>query len=109
MDILVSTSLLTAFFAGMASLFAPCCISVLLPAYFASIFRQKKQVFFMTFVFFLGILIVFLPLGLGFGSLGILFTQLHDWIYMGGAIILLILAWDFILPILKIKQLICIY
>jgi len=97
MDILINTSLLIAFFAGMASLFAPCCISVLLPTYFASIFRQKKQVFFMTFVYFIGILLVFLPLGLGFGSLGVLFTQFHDWIYMGGAIFLLILAFSIFL------------
>lgn len=90
--LLLNTSLITAFLAGMAALFAPCCITVLLPAYLASIFRQKKKVFFMTFVFFLGVLLVFLPLGLGFGALGTLFLQSHDWIYLGGGLFLLFLA-----------------
>ncbi|MDO8601193.1 MAG: cytochrome c biogenesis protein CcdA [bacterium] len=85
MDILINTSLITAFLAGMAALFAPCCITVLLPAYLASIFRQKKKVFFMTFVFFLGVFLVFLPLGLGFGWLGTLFLEFHNWTYgLGG-------------------------
>ena len=77
MDILINTSLITAFVAGIAALFAPCCITVLLPAYLASIFKQKKKVFFMTFVFFLGIFLVFLPLGLGFGWFGRLINQFH--------------------------------
>lgn len=93
MDILLlNTSLITAFLAGIAALFAPCCITVLLPAYLASIFRQKRKVFFMTFVFFLGVLLVFLPLGLGFGALGTLFLQAHNWIYLGGGIFLFLLG-----------------
>lgn len=92
MDILINTSLITAFFAGMAALLAPCCITVLLPSYLASIFKQKRKVFFMTFIFFLGIFLVFLPLGLGFGWLGRLIVQLHDWIYLFGGIFLIVLA-----------------
>lgn len=80
---------MTAFLAGMAALFAPCCITVLLPAYLASIFRQKTKVFFMTFVFFLGVFLIFLPLGLGFGAIGRLFNQLHDFIYFFGGIFLI--------------------
>ena len=97
MDILINTSLITAFLAGMAALFAPCCITVLLPAYLASIFRQKKKVFFMTFVFFLGVFLVFLPLGLGFGWLGTLFLQLHNWIYLFGGIFFIALGFFIIL------------
>ena len=89
MEFLINTSLITAFLAGMAALFAPCCITGLLPAYLASIFRQKTKVFFMTFVFFLGVFLVFLPLGLGFGALGGLFTQFHDFIYFFGGIFLI--------------------
>lgn len=92
MEILINTSLITAFFAGMAALFAPCCITVLLPSYLASIFRQKSRVFGMTFVFFLGIFLVFLPLGLGFGFFGRLVLELHDWIYLLGAFFLMLLG-----------------
>jgi len=65
MEALVGTSLIAAFVAGVAALFAPCCITVLLPSYLGSIFREKYKIFFMTFIFFLGIATVFLPIGLG--------------------------------------------
>lgn len=94
MGVLINSSLVTSFFAGTAALFAPCCITVLLPTYLASIFRGKGWVYFMTFIYFLGILVVFLPLGLGFGSLGQLFTQFHDWIFNLGAIFLLLLGFS---------------
>lgn len=92
MEVLITASFLAAFLAGIAALFAPCCITVLLPTYFASIFRQKKTVFLMTFIFFLGLLAVFLPLGLGIGGLGQLFSQYHNTLYMIGAIFLLFLG-----------------
>lgn len=92
MDIIAGVSLLTAFLAGIAALFAPCCITVLLPSYFASIFRQKRKIFLMTFIFFLGILAVFLPLGLGFGALGLLISQYHDLIFILGGLFLVFLG-----------------
>ncbi|MDO8558749.1 MAG: cytochrome c biogenesis CcdA family protein [bacterium] len=92
MDILINTSLITAFLAGMAALFAPCCITVLLPSYLASIFKQRRKVLFMTFVFFLGIFLVFLPLGLGFGWFGRLIIELHSWIYFFGGIFMILLG-----------------
>lgn len=81
MELILATSLVTAFIAGIAALFAPCCITVLLPSYFGSIFREKKKVFLMTFIFFLGILTVFLPLGLGLSALGQLFARYHRAIF----------------------------
>ncbi|MCL5797369.1 MAG: cytochrome c biogenesis CcdA family protein [Patescibacteria group bacterium] len=92
MDLLVSASLIAAFLAGIAALFAPCCITVLLPTYFASIFKEKSKVFFMTFVFFLGLLAVFIPIGLGFTALTQLFREFHTAIFLGGGIFLLILG-----------------
>lgn len=97
MELLTSASLLAAFFAGMAALFAPCCITVLLPVYFASIFRQKKTVFLMTFIFFLGLLVVFLPLGLGAGFLGGLFNKYHNLIYTLGGLLLLFLGFSILI------------
>ncbi len=96
-DILISSSLLAAFIAGIAALFAPCCITVLLPAYLGSIFRQKRTVFLMTFIFFLGLLAVFLPLGLGIAGLGQLFSQYHDLIFVTGGIFLLLLSVSILL------------
>ena len=90
MELLLSASLIAAFIAGMAALFAPCCITVLLPAYFASIFRERYKVFLMTFIFFLGILTVFLPIGLGAAALGRIFSQYHNAIFgVGGAFLIL--------------------
>ncbi len=97
MEVIVAASLITALFAGTAALFAPCCIGVLLPAYFASIFKQRKTVFLMTAVFFLGLLAVFLPLGLGVGFIGELFKAYHNIIYIIGSIFLFLLGASLIL------------
>lgn len=92
MELLVGASLVAAFIAGIAALFAPCCITVLLPSYFASIFRERSKVFLMTFIFFLGILIVFLPLGLGAAALGQIFSRFHNIIFAVGGVFLVLLG-----------------
>ena len=92
MDVLVGTSLIAAFVAGVAALFAPCCITVLLPSYLGNIFKEKYKIFFMTFVFFLGILTVFLPIGLGASYLAQLFSQYHNAIFTVGGIFLVVLG-----------------
>lgn len=91
MELLLSASIIAAFIAGVAALFAPCCITVLLPAYLASIFRERYKVFLMTFIFFLGILTVFLPIGLGAAALGQFFSQYHNTTFgIGGAFLILL-------------------
>src|SRR3989338_7445199 len=95
--VLIIASLVTAFIAGIAALFAPCCITVLLPAYLGSIFRQKRTVMLMTVVFFAGLLAVFLPLGLGFASLGALFSKYHNILFALGGIFLLFLRASILL------------
>lgn len=97
MDLLISASFIASFFAGVAALFAPCCITVLLPTYFASIFKQKATVFLMTFVYFLGILSIFLPLGLGVSFLTQIFSQYHDTIFLIGGIFLIFLGISLLL------------
>ena len=92
MDMLLGASIISAFVAGVAALFAPCCITVLLPSYLASIFREKYKVFLMTFIFFLGILTVFLPLGLGVAALGQVFSTYHTPIFVAGSILLIALG-----------------
>ncbi|MDP2926735.1 MAG: cytochrome c biogenesis protein CcdA [bacterium] len=92
MELLLSASIMAAFIAGVAALFAPCCITVLLPSYFASIFRERRKVFLMTFIFFLGILTVFLPIGLGAAALGQFFSRYHSAVFGVGGIFLTILG-----------------
>ncbi|MDP1760294.1 MAG: cytochrome c biogenesis protein CcdA [Candidatus Woesebacteria bacterium] len=104
METLIIASLITAFVAGVAALFAPCCITVLLPSYLGSIFRERRKVLLMTFVFFLGLLAVFLPLGLGVAGLGQLLSKYHDPIFIVGGIFLailgvsILLGWHFSMP-----------
>lgn len=97
MELLIGASFITAFIAGIAALFAPCCISVLLPAYLGSIFKEKKTVIIMTFIFFLGLLAVFMPLGLGAAALGQFFSEYHNLIYTIGSLLLLSLGLSLLL------------
>ncbi len=92
MDLLVSASFIAAFFAGIAALFAPCCITVLLPTYLGSVFKQKSTVFLMTFIYFLGLLTVFLPIGLGVSFLSVIFREYHNLIFLLGGVFLTILG-----------------
>ena len=92
METLVGTSLIAAFVAGIAALFAPCCITVLLPSYLGNIFKEKYKIFFMTFVFFLGVLTVFLPIGLGASFLAQAFSKYHNVIFTVGGIFLVMLG-----------------
>lgn len=92
MQTLVTTSLIAAFVAGIAALFAPCCISVLLPSYLGNIFKEKYKIYSMTFVFFLGILTVFLPIGLGATLLATQFSRFHNQIFTLGGLFLIFLG-----------------
>jgi cytochrome c biogenesis protein CcdA len=92
METLVGASLIAAFVAGVAALFAPCCITVLLPSYLGNIFKEKYKIFFMTFIFFLGVLTVFLPIGLGASFLAQLFSKYHNIIFSVGGIFLVVLG-----------------
>lgn len=97
MDVLVGTSLIAAFVAGVAALFAPCCITVLLPAYLGNIFKEKYKIFFMTFIFFLGVATVFLPIGLGASFLATTFSEYHNTIFTVGGIFLMMLGLSMLL------------
>lgn len=93
MDIIFSASILAAFFAGMVALFAPCCITVLLPAYLASAFREKKNILKMTFVFFAGISVVLIPIGMGAAGLAELIKDFHREMYIFGGVVMIFLAF----------------
>ncbi len=65
MEVLFGTALFTSFLGGVVALLAPCCVSVMLPAYFASTFQRRTQILAMTLVFAAGFGTVILPLALG--------------------------------------------
>ena len=85
-------SVLAAVVAGMIALFAPCCISVLLPAYFASSFQNRRLLVAMTFLFAGGIATIILPLALGASLLRQVLTGGHTPIYVVGGVLMLALA-----------------
>lgn len=97
MDTLFQLSLLASFIAGMVALFAPCCITFLLPTYFANVFKEKKRVVLMTFIYSLGIFTVMLPVVLGARALTELFFNLHDQTYIIGGIFLVFVGFSTLL------------
>ena len=97
MDTLFQLSLLASFIAGMVALFAPCCVTFLLPAYFANVFKEKKRVVLMTFIYSLGIFTVMLPVVLGARALTQLFFNLHDQTYVIGGLFLVFVGFSALL------------
>lgn len=85
-------SAIAAAVAGTVALFAPCCISVMLPAYFAGSFHNRGLLVAMTFLFAAGVATVVLPIALGASLIRSLLTAQHTVIYVGGGLLLLALA-----------------
>lgn len=92
MDAIFSASIIASFLGGMIALFAPCCITVLLPAYLASAFREKKNILRMTLIFFSGIAVVLIPIGLGAAWLANVFQNFHEEMYIAGGAFMILLA-----------------
>ncbi|MBF6215637.1 cytochrome c biogenesis protein CcdA [Nocardia puris] len=89
-ELLIGTTLLASFFAGVVALLAPCCVSVMLPAYLATGFRHRGGVVPATLVFGAGVATVILPIGLGATALSRLFIEQHVWLFsIGGALMVL--------------------
>src|SRR5256712_6281535 len=76
----------------MVALFAPCCISVMLPAYFATSFATKRALVAMTFVFAAGLGLIILPIALGAAAIGSLITAHHFAFYLAGGALMLALG-----------------
>jgi cytochrome c-type biogenesis protein len=86
--VLFGGTVLVSFLAGMVALFAPCCISVMLPAYFASSFATRRALVAMTFVFAGGLALVILPIALGAAALGSFVTSHHLIVYLAGGLMM---------------------
>ena len=82
-------SVIAAVVAGAIALLAPCCISAMLPAYFATSFQNRRRLVAMSFVFAGGIATVILPIALGATAVRRLIFGGHTVVYvLGGALML---------------------
>lgn len=88
-SIFFQTSLIAAFVAGMVALFAPCCITFLLPAYLGSVFKEKEKILFMTLVFGAGIFVTLMPAVLGVALISKALFRYHDLIYILGGLVMI--------------------
>lgn len=91
-DVLLASSVVAGFIGGVLALLAPCCITVLLPAYFASTLRTVGTLVRMTFLFGAGIAVVILPIALGLAALGQLFSRYHAILFLVGGIFMIALG-----------------
>ncbi len=85
-------SVVAAVLAGSIALFAPCCISVMLPAYFSTAFQNRRQLVAMTFVFAAGVATVILPIALGAAAVQRFMVGQHTLVYSVAGVLLLTLV-----------------
>ena len=90
--LLMGGSLLAAVVAGTIALLAPCCFSVMLPAYFAGSVQNRRALVGTTLVYAIGVATVILPLALGAVALRRLLVEQHTLLYVGGGLLMLALA-----------------
>lgn len=91
-DVLFGGTVLVSFLAGMVALLAPCCISVMLPAYFASSVDRRRALVSMTFLFAAGVSLVILPIALGAAAIGVAINENHLVIYLTAGALMLALG-----------------
>lgn len=84
-----NASLIIAFFGGIIMLFAPCCITLMLPAYLGSVFKAKRLIIFMTLVFAAGVATIMLPIVLGARFLASFFNSYHLYVYAFGSLMMI--------------------
>ena len=80
-QVLLSTTILASFLGGIVALLAPCCVSVMLPAFFASSFRRRSRILGMTLVFAAGVGAIILPIALGAAVISRVLFGYHIWIF----------------------------
>ena len=86
-------SLIAAFLAGAVALFAPCCVTVLFPAYLSAAVRNSRwRLVPLTLVFAAGIAVVLVPVTLGLAMLTRTLLRYHGAFYVAGGLLMLVLA-----------------
>lgn len=85
-ELLAGATLLASFLGGVVALLAPCCVSVMLPAYLATGLGRRRGVVAATLVFAAGVATVIVPVGLGASAISAAITAHHLLVYsIGGA------------------------
>lgn len=103
-QVLLSTTILASFLGGVVALMAPCCVSVMLPAFFASSFQRRGQILGMTLVFAGGVGTIILPIALGAAAISRALIQYHLWIFTIVGVVMLavgiatLAGWKMMLP-----------
>ncbi len=87
---MVEVSYLAAFFGGVLALLSPCS-ALLLPAFFAYAFQSRKTLVGKTVVFYLGLCVTLVPLGMGISALSkLVYGQRSTLIMVAGIFIILL-------------------
>ena len=108
-QLLQGTTVIAAFFAGMVALCAPCCISVMLPAYLATGVQRRSALVAMTFIFAAGVATVIVPIAFGVTAVSRLINEYHPIVYTVMALamavmgVLMILGRNMSLPMLSLR------
>lgn len=87
----MSIGLLGALLAGMLTLLSPCSV-MLLPAFFAYAFTNPGAIIARTGIFFAGLSVTLVPLGLLAGSLGLWIQQYRETIVLVAAVLVILLG-----------------
>lgn len=84
--VLFGTVLLASFLGGLVALLAPCCVSVMLPAYLATGLGRRSGVLGATLVFAAGVASVIVPIGVGATALTALVSGHHFAVFSIGGL-----------------------
>lgn len=82
-------SLIVAFLSGMVMLFAPCCVTFMLPAYLGTVFKSRFKVLLLTGVFAAGVATIILPIVLGARFVTSFLTANHLYVFTAGGLLMI--------------------
>jgi cytochrome c biogenesis protein CcdA len=109
-QVLLGTTLLVSFLGGVVALLAPCCVSVMLPAYFATGFGRRTGITAATAAFAAGVATLIVPIGLGASAVAAALPAHHLLIFTIGGVAMLaggaavLAGWKPMLPMPALRS-----